>query len=140
MNELALYDQRGLTLALAEAALSLDPSTRVGAIVATETIYRGHNHFLGAGFEPGSASREERYARVVHAELAALLAAGSFARGATVYSSEEPCLECAKALVVAGVRRVVHMATTPDRRERWQCDLGRRLLEEASVELLEVPR
>lgn len=140
MSKVSLMDQHGLMLARVEAAQSKDPSTKVGAIVSNNTVIKAHNGFLGAGFDPANASREERYARVVHAELRALMSAGALARGSTVYSSEEPCLECAKALITAGVKRLVHYKTSADRRERWNCDLGRQLLEEAGIEILEVDR
>jgi diaminohydroxyphosphoribosylaminopyrimidine deaminase / 5-amino-6-(5-phosphoribosylamino)uracil reductase len=62
-----------------------------------------------------------------HAELAALAAAGEAARGATVYTTLEPCSHtegrspgftttCADALVAAGVARVVAALEDPDPR------------------------
>jgi diaminohydroxyphosphoribosylaminopyrimidine deaminase/5-amino-6-(5-phosphoribosylamino)uracil reductase len=62
-----------------------------------------------------------------HAELAALAAAGEAARGATVYTTLEPCSHtegrsagftttCADALVAAGVGRVVAALEDPDPR------------------------
>lgn len=140
MSDIRLMDRHGLMLATSESLLSLDPSTKVGAVVSNGTVIKAHNAFVGAGFDPASASRPERYARVAHAELRALLAAGALSRGSTVYCTEEPCLECAKALIIAGVKRLVHYSTTADRRERWNCGLGRKLLEEAGVEILEVNR
>lgn len=55
-----------------------------------------------------------------HAEIAALRAAGSRARGATLYTTLEPCAHhgrtgpCADAVVEAGVSRVVVGITDPD--------------------------
>lgn len=55
-----------------------------------------------------------------HAEIAALNAAGERARGATAYVTLEPCDHtgktppCTRALVAAGVARVVFAATDPD--------------------------
>ena len=55
-----------------------------------------------------------------HAEVAALLAAGERAHGATAYVSLEPCAHegktppCTRALLEAGVGRVVYAASDPD--------------------------
>ncbi|HWA16032.1 MAG TPA: bifunctional diaminohydroxyphosphoribosylaminopyrimidine deaminase/5-amino-6-(5-phosphoribosylamino)uracil reductase RibD, partial [Gemmatimonadales bacterium] len=56
----------------------------------------------------------------LHAEAAALQAAGEAARGATIYSTLEPCNHqgkqgpCTEALLAAGVTRVVAAATDPN--------------------------
>jgi diaminohydroxyphosphoribosylaminopyrimidine deaminase/5-amino-6-(5-phosphoribosylamino)uracil reductase len=56
----------------------------------------------------------------LHAETAALKAAGSKARGATIYSTLEPCNHqgkqgpCSEALIAAGVTRVVAAAADPN--------------------------
>jgi len=47
----------------------------------------------------------------VHAELNALLDAGrrgTLREGATLYVTMQPCIECAKLLLAAGVRRIVY--------------------------------
>lgn len=48
--------------------------------------------------------------------------------GATIYTTNVPCTICAKMIINAGIRKVVVGGYYPD-------DLGRRLLEEANVEL-----
>jgi diaminohydroxyphosphoribosylaminopyrimidine deaminase/5-amino-6-(5-phosphoribosylamino)uracil reductase len=71
-----------------------------------------------------------------HAEAAALLAAGSAARGATAYSTLEPCAHtrpggpCTEALIAAGVARVVIAARDPDPRVDGR---GIALLREAGI-------
>ena len=78
-----------------------------------------------------------------HAELAALAAAGEGARGATVYTTLEPCSHtegrspgftttCADALVAAGVARVVAAVEDPDPRVSGR---GFARLREAGVEV-----
>lgn len=70
-----------------------------------------------------------------HAEVAALLAAGERARGATAYVSLEPCAHhgktppCTDALLEAGVARVVYAAADPDPTARG----GGELLRDAGV-------
>ena len=84
------------------------PNPMVGAVVVREgtTLAEARHEEFGAP----------------HAEILALAAAGD-ARGATVYSSLEPCAHagktppCADALAAAGVARVVYWAPEPGRRE-----------------------
>ncbi|TJW44792.1 MAG: bifunctional diaminohydroxyphosphoribosylaminopyrimidine deaminase/5-amino-6-(5-phosphoribosylamino)uracil reductase RibD, partial [Mesorhizobium sp.] len=75
-----------------------------------------------------------------HAETEALAEAGELARGATAYVTLEPCAHhgrtppCAKALVNAGVVRVVGAASDPDPRVSGK---GYAILRAAGVEVVE---
>src|SRR5215203_3089709 len=95
-------DERFVRLAVANAAtvrLLTPPNPWVGAVVLTAdgTVHQG------ATSEPGGP----------HAEAQALQRAGTAARGATLYTTLEPCSHhgrtapCADAVAEAGVRRVV---------------------------------
>ncbi len=53
---------------------------------------------------------------------------GMRTEGATIYTTNVPCTICAKMIINAGIRKVVVGGDYPD-------DLGRRLLEEANIEL-----
>lgn len=96
-------------LQLAERGLyTTTPNPRVGCVLvepASHTI-------VGEGFH--------RKAGEGHAEVNALKAAGSAARGATAYVTLEPCSHtgktgpCAEALVRAGVARVVYAMEDPN--------------------------
>jgi pyrimidine deaminase RibD-like protein len=97
-------------LALGAAARGTTaPNPAIGCVIAK------HNHILGEGVtQPGGRP---------HAEAMALAAAGTEARGATLYVTLEPCAHvgrsppCADAIVSAGIRRVVvAMAFDPDPR------------------------
>lgn len=113
---------------------SQDPSTKVGCIA--EFVDQGlpslgllrmgfHNHFEAPeGFDPATATREERYAAVIHAEEDALMElGGDNARQATFYVSSEPCGSCWRRLARYAAR-VVYLEVTDDRRERWGCQSG----------------
>jgi diaminohydroxyphosphoribosylaminopyrimidine deaminase/5-amino-6-(5-phosphoribosylamino)uracil reductase len=77
-----------------------------------------------------------------HAETIALAAAGSAARGATVYTTLEPCSHwgktppCADALVEAGISRLVYGVVDPDPRVAGQ---GLSRLRHHGIEVVEGP-
>lgn len=94
-------------LQLAEAGRGrTHPNPRVGALIVRDGRVVGR----GAHLEPGTA----------HAEALALAAAGDLARGATIYSTLEPCSHqgrtppCADAIVAAGVTRAVVALRDPN--------------------------
>src|SRR5437667_1202791 len=84
--------------------------TSPGAMVGAVLVENGE--IIGEGFYT--------YDGVRHAEIIALDQAGAAARGATVYTSLEPCSHqgrtgpCAKALIDAGVARVVTAMQDPN--------------------------
>ena len=97
-------------------ALSV-PQSGVGAIVVRneQIISRSANVFPPAlslhrqalGI---SVDEDERYHLIEHAERAAIFKAlthGESLNGATMYCTRYPCSDCARAMVWAGIRRVV---------------------------------
>jgi diaminohydroxyphosphoribosylaminopyrimidine deaminase/5-amino-6-(5-phosphoribosylamino)uracil reductase len=100
-----LHLARALDLA-ARGLYTTDPNPRVGCVIANGDRVLGEGWHVRAGEG--------------HAEVNALRAAGSQARGATVYLSLEPCSHtgrtppCADALVAAGVARVVCCTRDPN--------------------------
>jgi diaminohydroxyphosphoribosylaminopyrimidine deaminase/5-amino-6-(5-phosphoribosylamino)uracil reductase len=96
--------QRALTLA-ASVRTRTSPNPWVGCVVTD-----GYERFEGATEPPGGP----------HAEIVALTAAGGRARGATLYTTLEPCCHhgrtppCTDAIVEAGVARVVVGLLDPD--------------------------
>ncbi len=98
-----------MTLALAEAVKGLGrthPNPAVGAV-----IVKG-GKVIGAGYHAKWGGP--------HAEAVALLRAGSAAKGATLYSTLEPCNHhgrtppCSEAIIAAGVKRVVYASSDPN--------------------------
>jgi diaminohydroxyphosphoribosylaminopyrimidine deaminase/5-amino-6-(5-phosphoribosylamino)uracil reductase len=97
------------TFELAEKGLGLtSPGAMVGAVIVKDGRIRGEGFYT--------------YDGIRHAEVLALEQAGDAARGSTVYTNLEPCSHqgrtppCAKALIAAGVQRVVTAMTDPDPR------------------------
>jgi len=70
--------------------------------------------------------------RGLHAEQNAIIQAavhGVQIRGATLYSTTQPCILCAKMLINAGVVRIVYQGPYPD-------ELARQMMEEAGLEIV----
>jgi diaminohydroxyphosphoribosylaminopyrimidine deaminase/5-amino-6-(5-phosphoribosylamino)uracil reductase len=112
------YMARALELArLAEGSVS--PRPPVGAVIVREDQIVGEGHTTdGEG---------------LHAEIAALQAAGDKASSATCYATLEPCLRwCVPALVSAGISRVVYATTDPNPQVDGQ---GHAALREAGIEV-----
>jgi diaminohydroxyphosphoribosylaminopyrimidine deaminase/5-amino-6-(5-phosphoribosylamino)uracil reductase len=114
---------RALTLARRGEALA-GPNPMVGAILVR------HGKIVGQGFHT--------YDGVRHAEVLALDAAGKAARGATLYVNLEPCAHqgrtppCTRALIAAGVARVVAAMPDPNPRVAGR---GLRQLRAADIEV-----
>jgi len=85
---------------------------------------------------PGLFYEVDKYMAMTHAELNAVVAAGQDLHGCTLYTLLFPCHECAKAIITAGIRRVVFEATREDR--SWA--VAKELFIQAKVTLDEVHR
>lgn len=99
----ATQDERHMALALAVAASSKDPRTKVGCVVVSEGgihLSTGYNGFArGVKDDPVLWDSEGKHDYVIHAEINALLHADhSRLRGATVYVTKAPCTHCASVL------------------------------------------
>lgn len=106
------YDSMYMQIAERVAAESKCPRTRVGCVILMESgmTALGFNGHASGGPNEWEFSPDGN-PEVVHSELNALgkmLEQGVSAKGATVYVTLSPCLECAKLLVRAKVKRVVY--------------------------------
>ena len=139
------WDRRFLDMATLVAGWSKDPSTQVGAVLVREDRTVASVGFNG--FPRGCSDddelyedRETKYARVVHAELNAILSANEDVRGHTLYVTHMPCAGCAAAIVQSGVRRAVWFKRDNEMTQRWVDSMTRAmsLLREAGVKVREV--
>ena len=112
------WDQYFMGIALLSAERSKDPSTQVGACIVDD-----NNRILSEGYNGMPAGCEDdimpwgkigdplnnKYFFVCHAELNAILNyRGGSLKDARLYSTLFPCNECAKAIIQAGIKKIVY--------------------------------
>jgi len=125
------WDKRMLLLAAHISTWSKDPSTQVGAVISDgrqRVVSVGYNGFpQGVPDKPEYLSnRDEKYPRVVHGEINAILFADSHRLpGSTLYTWPfMPCERCAAMIVQTGISRVVFPVAAPEQEERWGRSFG----------------
>lgn len=108
------WGRRFMEMAWLVAGWSKDPSTKVGAVIVDSkrrVLGHGYNGFpRGVDDCPDRyADREQKYPRVVHGEMNAILNSGDLGQlsGSTLYVTMPPCCECAKAIIQVGISKVV---------------------------------
>ncbi len=97
------------------ALRSKDPATQIGCVVvgpAHEIRSTGYNSFPRGIHDtvPERLERPEKYLWIEHAERNAIYnaaRAGTALEGCTVYVEVTPCMDCARAIVQAGIARVI---------------------------------
>lgn len=112
------WDAFFMSIALVTSLKSKDLNTKVGAVLVD-----GDNHIVGTGYNgfPKGVDDEQlpagrdgmwldtKYPYVVHAELNCILNSIVSVKGCTLYCTLFPCNECAKAIIQAGIKRVVYL-------------------------------
>lgn len=74
------------------------------------------------------------YPYVLHAEsnaIAKLAKSNNSSEGATIYVTDEPCLECAKMIIQSGIKRVVYSRS-------YRIHEGIELLEKANIQVKQI--
>lgn len=112
------WDEYFMGVAQLSGMRSKDPNTQVGACIVS-----GDNKILSMGYNgfPNGCSDEDfpwareggeldtKYPFVTHSELNAILNyRGGSLEGTKIYVSLFPCNECAKAIIQAGIKKVVY--------------------------------
>ena len=138
-----------MELAYARARFSKDTSTKVGAVIVgsakedRSSGYNGAPRGCLADEDERRDARPEKYFWFSHAELNAITNAarvGVPLEGCTIYVTHPPCMDCARAIVQAGIKRVVTVAQGAEFYERWKEHIlrSRRLFNECGVEYSEI--
>jgi len=129
------------------ASWSQDPSTQLGAVLIASDgerfIGAGINHFpTGVDDSFWHGPKEEKYERVAHAEVSAILDAARNGRstvGSTLVCPWASCANCAKYIVEAGVQRLVrHIEHDPQDTWTKSIALGDEIMLGAGIEIVEI--
>lgn len=132
-----LLDERYLRMATIWAENSYCTRRQVGAIIVKDQmiISDGYNG-TPSGF-PNCCENEsgETFSYVMHAEANAITKvakSNNSSLGATIYTTDAPCIECAKLIIQAGIIRVVY-------NKKYKLDEGLNLLREVDIETVHLP-
>lgn len=113
------WDEYFMGVSMLSGMRSKDPNTQVGACIVSND-----NKILSMGYNglPNGCSDDEfpwdregdmldtKYPFVTHSELNAILNyRGGSLEGTKLYVSLFPCNECAKAIIQAGIRKVIYL-------------------------------
>ena len=126
-------DQRYLRMAKIWAENSYCKRRQVGALVVkNQMIISDGFNGTPSGFENVCEENDVTKPYVLHAEANAitkLARSNNNSDGATIYITASPCIECAKLIIQAGIKRVVYG-------EKYRLTDGIELLERAGIEVL----
>lgn len=137
MDKKDTLDHRYLRMALIWAENSYCARRQVGALIVKDKmiISDGFNG-TPSGFENICEDEDgNTIPYVLHAEANAITKiarSGNNSDGATLYVTDEPCIECSKLIIQAGIRRVVYA-------REYRLHEGLALLKRANVEVVNLP-
>lgn len=127
------FDQSYLEMARVWARNSYCKRRQVGALIVKDKmiISDGYNG-TPSGFENVCEDESGRtHPYVLHAEANAITKvakSGNSSEGSTLYVTAAPCMECAKLIIQAGIRRVVYT-------DEYRLEDGINLLKASGVEV-----
>ena len=137
MEKSRLLDLRYLRMARIWAENSYCQRRQVGALIVKDKmiISDGYNG-TPSGFE-NVCEDENGLTKpyVLHAEANAITKiarSSNNSDGSTLYVTDAPCIECAKLIIQAGIRRVVYC-------REYRLHEGRELLERAGIDVVYIP-
>ena len=132
------WDEYFMGVASLSSKRSKDPSTQVGACVASKenkVLTMGYNGMpIGCSDDDLPWDREgsavdTKYLYVCHAEFNAILNATSSLKDGKIYVTLFPCNECAKAIIQSGIKNIVYL----EERDSIETQASKRMLQSAGV-------
>lgn len=146
------WDDYFMAMTYLVAMKSKDPSSKIGALIIgpdKEIRSTGFNG-LPRGMEDGRPEREQRpqkYSYYEHGERNAVYNAarmGTSVNGCTMYTQGIPCADCGRAVIQAGIKKIVVDArydaearAVSDKLWSESCGRAKEMLLEAGVEIVE---
>ncbi|MBK5291295.1 MAG: CMP deaminase [Acidobacteriia bacterium] len=114
-REIPNWDQYYLSICQVVATRSKDPNTQIGCVIigpAREIRSTGYNSFPRGIRDdiPERLVRPAKYLWIEHAERNAICnaaRAGTATENCTIFVEIMPCMDCARAIVQAGIKEVV---------------------------------
>lgn len=136
MKTTSLLDKRYLRMAMIWAENSYCKRRQVGALIVKDKmiISDGYNG-TPSGFENICEEDNVTKPYVLHAEANAITKiarSSNNADGSTLYVTDEPCIECSKLIIQAGIRRVIYA-------REYRLHDGVALLERANIDVVHLP-
>ncbi len=125
------WDEVWCAMAKIIAQRSYDPRHKVGVVIVTDdntqVLSVGYNgNYSGGPNEVESTVPGE--SGMLHAEINSLLKMDyNNPKSKILYVTLSPCKMCAKAIINAGIKRVVYI-------EKYRCDAGLKILEQSGIE------
>lgn len=140
------WDQYFMAIANLVRCRSKDPVTKVGAclVLDNKIISTGYNGFprnISNEKYPWTKGSEDETANkffyVVHAELNAILNSPTSPSGSTLYVTKFPCNECAKAIIQAGIKKIIYTEKEDPLFSEKKHYYSKQLLIDAGIEIEE---
>lgn len=120
------WDLRFLEMAKLVSTWSKDPSTGIGAVITNDKnriISLGFNGYPRGIKDEGMENREEKLAKVLHAEVNAVLFSNKDLTDHTIYVYPLlPCSQCMSIIIQSGITRIVVMQSDQQKEivKRWK--------------------
>lgn len=109
------WDKRFLEMAKLVSEWSKDPSTKVGAVIAdtkNRIVSVGFNGYPSGISDEGLDNREDKYLKIVHAEINAILFANRYLINNRLYVYPLlPCARCMAVIIQTGISKIFVQST-----------------------------
>ena len=114
------WDAYFMGLAILSSKRSKDPNTQVGACIVNDEkrivsvgyngAPNGINDDNDMKWDRDGDFKDTKYAYVCHSELNSILNSKADLKGCTLYVTLFPCNECAKAIIQAGIKKIIYLS------------------------------